>query len=351
MLRPHDIVSVLLRWLLGGVFIFSGAVKCVDPVGTAIYVDKYLATYSLSAFAVVSDVIAVALIVVEFAVGLLLVLGVWRRGVALLSSAMLLIFFVVTLLGATVLPIGDCGCFGDAVKLTPWQTFIKNLVLLPISIYLWRNSEREQHFTMFDFAAAASAIVLPLGVSLYALHTMPLVDFLPYKVGIDLRKEVGWERELIEKSGRSVLRFRDITTDAVVEYDAMATECWSNENLEFVESATVVEGVEDMEYSDFVLYDDSGEDVTLEVLNTKGRVALLCINDPNGIDTSAKSAIEHLYTLYPASAVYVVAASKVEQELPSKHLYVDAMTLRSIIRADVGIVVLRDGVVEYKMNI
>ena len=72
MLRPHDIVSVLLRWLLGSVFIFSGAVKCVDPVGTAIYVDKYLATYSLSAFAVVSDVIAVALIVVEFAVGLLL---------------------------------------------------------------------------------------------------------------------------------------------------------------------------------------------------------------------------------------------------------------------------------------
>ena len=94
MARLQHIISILLRGLLGAVFIFSGAVKCVDPVGTAIYVDKYLATYSLSSIAVASEVIAVVLIVVEFAIGLLLVLGVWRRGVAFLSSVMLLIFFV-----------------------------------------------------------------------------------------------------------------------------------------------------------------------------------------------------------------------------------------------------------------
>ena len=96
MSRLQNIVLIVLRWLLGAVFIFSGVVKCVDPVGTAIYVEKYLATYSLSSLAVVSEAIAVVLMVVEFAIGLLLVLGVWRRGVAMLSSAMLLIFFVIT---------------------------------------------------------------------------------------------------------------------------------------------------------------------------------------------------------------------------------------------------------------
>ena len=351
MSRFQDMVTTLLRWVLGAVFIFSGAVKCVDPVGTAIYVEKYLATYSLSELAVASEPIAIVLMVVEFAVGLLLILGVCRRGVAFLSSAMLLIFTIITLLSATVLPIGECGCFGDAVKLTPWETFFKNMVLLPISIYIWHTSDRGRRFTIVDFVSVAIALVLPLSVSLYTLSTMPLVDFLPYKVGINLRERVDNERREIEKSTRTVLRFRDLDTGAIEEFDATATECWAKESLEFVESANIVDSTVELEYSDFVLYNSDGEDVTKEILNRDGRIALLCINDATAIDKSAKRAIEYLYSLYPASAVYVVSATKIESGLPSAHLLVDAMTLRSIIRADVGIVVLCDGVVEYKDNI
>ncbi len=351
MSRFQDIMLTLLRWVLGSVFIASGAFKCVDPVGTAIYVEKYLATYSLSELAPASEVIALALMVVEFAIGLLLILEVWRRGVAFLSSAILLVFTIITLLSATVLPVGDCGCFGDAVKLTPWETFFKNLVLLPISIYIWRKSDSEHRFTMVDFISVAISLALPLGVSLYALSTMPLVDFLPYKVGTNLRERVESERNAIEESTRTVLRFKSVETNSIVEFDAMATECWTDESLEFVESATIVDKVVDMEYSDFVLYNNDGEDVTAEVLSCGGRIALLCINDATAIDNSAQRAIEKLYSLYPASAIYVVSATQVESGLPSTHLLVDAMTLRSIIRADVGIVVLRDGVVEYKEGI
>lgn len=351
MSRFQDMVTTLLRWVLGTVFIFSGAVKCVDPVGTAIYVEKYLATYSLSELAVASEPIAIVLMVVEFAVGLLLILGVCRRGVAFLSSAMLLIFTIITLLSATVLPIGECGCFGDAVKLTPWETFFKNMALLPISIYIWHISDRGRRFTIVDFVSVAIALVLPFAVSLYTLSTMPLVDFLPYKVRVNLRERVDNERRVIEKSTRTVLRFRDLDTGAIEEFDATATECWAKESLEFVESANIVDSTVELEYSDFVLYNSDGEDVTSEVLNRNGRIALLCINDATSIDASARRAIEYLYSLYPSSAVYVVSATKIESGLPSAHLLVDAMTLRSIIRADVGIVVLCDGVVEYKDNI
>lgn len=351
MSRFQDMVTTLLRWVLGAVFIFSGVVKCVDPVGTAIYVEKYLATYSLSELAVASEPIAIVLMVVEFAVGLLLILGVCRRSVAFLSSAMLLIFTIITLLSATVLPIGECGCFGDAVKLTSWETFFKNMALLPISIYIWHTSDRGHRFTIVDFVSVAIALVLPLSVSLYTLFTMPLVDFLPYKVGVNLRERVDNERRVIEKSTRTVLRFRDLDTGAIEEFDATATECWAKESLEFVESANIVDSTVKLEYSDFVLYNSDGEDVTKEILNRDGRIALLCINDAAAIDKSAKRAIEYLYSLYPASAVYVVSAMKIESGLPSAHLLVDAMTLRSIIRADVGIVVLCDGVVEYKDNI
>lgn len=351
MARLQDSLMTVLRWLLGSTFVASGAFKCVDPVGTAIYVEKYLATYSLSVLAGASEFIAVVLMVVEFAIGLLLILGVWRRGAALVSSVMLLFFLIVTLLSATVLPIGDCGCFGDAVKLSPWETFFKNLVLLPISIYVWRKSDRGASFSKFDFISIAVALILPLGVSLYTLFTMPLVDFLPYKIGINLRERVGEEKSLLEVSTRTVLRFKDTMTGAIVEFDAMATECWEDESLEFVESVNIVDDTVSTEYQDFVLYNSEGEDVTMDVLNREGRIALLCINDATAMDNSAKQGIEHLYSLYPSSAVYVVSSAEVETELPSAHLLVDAMTLRSIIRADIGIVVLRDGVVEYKDSI
>ena len=337
-----------LRWLLGSTFVASGAFKCVDPIGTAIYVEKYLATYSLSEFAAASEFIAVALMVVEFAIGLLLILGVWRRGAALLSSLLLLFFSIITLLSATVLPIGDCGCFGDAVKLSPWETFIKNLVLLPISIYVWRKSDRKANFTKFDLISISIALILPLSVSLYTLFTMPLVDFLPYKIGVNLRERVSEEQKLLEESTRTILRFKNTTTGVIVEFDAMATECWEDESLEFVESVNIVDKTPELEYQDFMLYSTEGEDVTMDVLERKGRIALLCINDVTAMDNSAKRAIEYLYSLYPVSAVYVVSSAEVETELPSTHLMVDAMTLRSIIRADIGIVVLRDGVVEYK---
>ena len=351
MVRLHNITMTILRWVLGAVFLFSGAMKCLDPVGTAIYVEKYLATYSLSVFAAASEAIAVSLIVVECAVGLLIILGVWRKGVSLLSSIMLLVFTIITLLSATLLPIGDCGCFGDAVKLTPWQTLFKNLALLPISIYIWRKSEGSYRPIMRDLIYTVVAMFIPLGVSLYALATMPLVDFLPYKVGTNLREGVVQERQLIEESTRTVLRFRDTISGAIVELDAMATECWSDESLEFVESATIMETVGDTQYDDFVLYNADGGDVTIEVLSCKGRIALLCINDAAALDDSATEAIHHLYSLYPASAIYVVSATALESGLDSEHLLVDAMTLRSIIRADVGIVVLRDGVIEYKDSI
>lgn len=354
MARLHNIVLILLRWLLGAVFIFSGTVKCVDPVGTAIYVEKYLATYSLSEFAPASEAIALVLIVAEFAVGLLLVLGVRCKGVALLSCVMLLGFTIITLLSATLLPIGDCGCFGDAVKLTPWQTFFKNLVLLPISIYVWLKSDKKHSFTRVDFISIAVALLLPLSVALYTLHTMPLVDFLPYKVGTNLRERVDNERRMIEESTRTILRFRDLATGAIQEFDVMATECWENQGLEFVESATIVDDAIDSEYSDFVLYRADGEDVTMEVLNREGRIALLCLNNATNLNDSAKRGIENLYSLYPTTAIYVVSSDNVNHcELPSDttYLYIDAMTLRSIIRADVGVVILCDGVVEYKDNI
>lgn len=343
---------IALRWLLGGVFIFSGLVKCVDPVGTSVFVDKYLATYSLEALLPYSLSFAVALAVVEVAMGILLVIGVLRRYVSLAAIIFLLIFTVITLLSATVLPIGDCGCFGDAVKLTPWQTFLKNIVLLPMAIVVWRNSDAEQPMWRRVAIILAVVVALPLAINLYSLRYLPLVDFMPYKLGVDLRSEVQRERD--SEGVRSILLFENTATGEVVEFPAENTSCWADPNLEYLDARTETIATKGGEFSDFRLYTREGEDVTLDILNKSGRVAWLCVNDSDALTGLSLSYAERLLEAYPPQAVVVVATSNhayVSVLLQRDTYMMDAMTLRSMMRADVGVVVVNDGVIEFKADI
>lgn len=350
MSRYRDITLTLVRWALGALFIFSGAVKCVDPVGTSIFVDKYLATYSMEWLMPISESLAVGLSVFEFTLGALLISGVWRRFTALTAVVVLLLFSVITLLNATVLPIGDCGCFGDAVKLSPWATFLKNIIMLPFAITLWRTSDRCRVVALRDVVVLVVALSIPMSVNLHALAHLPLVDFLPYKVGVNLREAVANEQNFM----RSILRFRDITTGEIKEFDAMESSCWLDNNLEFVESSLVAKGDAELKYGDFHMYSDSGEEATTELLMHNGRVALLCVNDTTKLSSRTYRGIETLYDIYPESSIYIISSKDISLlNLPynSTKLYVDAMTLRSIIRADIGVVILNNGVVEFKANI
>lgn len=350
MSRYRDIIFALMRWALSALFIFSGAVKCVDPIGTSIFVDKYLATYSLGWLMSFSETLAVGLSVVEFSLGVLLVSGVWRRFTALITVIVLLLFSILTLLSATVLPIGDCGCFGDALKLSPWATFLKNIIMLPMAITLWRGSDGCDKLRVREFVTLLVAMCVPLAVNIYALRHLPLVDFLPYKVGTELREAIAME----QCATRQVLRFRNATSGAIVEFDALDTSCWGDSDLQFVESALISEQGAEFKYSDFHLYNIHGEDVTSEILNHIGRIALLCVNDNSNIEASHLRGIAKLYDAYPAEAIYILSSEGItfaELSSQSTQLYIDAMTLRSIIRADVGVVILSEGVVEFKANI
>lgn len=341
-----------LRWLLGGVFLFSGLVKCVDPVGTSIFVEKYLATYSLEAILYLALPLAVLLATVEVMLGVMLIIGVLRKYVALATTIFLTLFTLITLLSATVLPIGDCGCFGDAVKLTPWQTFAKNLLLLPAAIWLWRNTVDKPHAWSRVAVVVVAAVALPMALNLYSLRYLPLVDFMPYKLGVDLRNEVANERSA--ESLRSVLIFKDTTTGNVVEFPAEDTSCWLNPNLEYVDARTESIINEAARFADFRIYNRDSEDVTLELLGKQGRVAWLCINDAETLDGTRLKYSERLFDAYPAEAIVVLTASDrayVAKRLGCDVYTIDAMTLRSIVRADVGVVVLNNGVVEYKSDI
>lgn len=339
-------------WLLGALFVSSGVFKSVDPVGSSIFVEKYLATYGLDALLPAALAIAIVLAVVEMALGIMLIADVLRRPVALVTSCFLALFTVVTLLSATVLPIGDCGCFGDAIKLTPWQTFLKNVVMLPMAVALWWYSERRETTWRYVVVVSALAVIIPLGVNLYSLRYLPIVDFLPYKEGVNLREEVAAERE--SATVRSILIFNNTTTGETVEYPADATECWLNPDLEYVDARTETMAVNRGAFADFAIYDSEGVECSMELLNHSGRVAWLCVNDAEALAGSRLEGVEALFDAYPSEAIVVVTSSDPEQlatTLDHAVYTIDAMTMRSIMRAKVGVVVLNDGVIEAKLDV
>ncbi len=352
--KLKHILLTAARWVLGSVFVASGVFKSVDPVGTSIFVEKYLATYGLDVLLPAALAMAIVLAVVEMALGMLLIADVLRRPVALVTSCFLAVFTIITLLSATVLPIGDCGCFGDAIKLTPWQTFFKNVVLLPVAVAVWWYSERRATSWRMVAIVSALAVIIPLAVNLYSLRYLPIVDFLPYKEGVNLREEISQERERAANSVKSILIFNNTVTGEVVEYQSDAAECWLNPDLEYVDVRTETTTTEAGDFADFATFDSDGVECSMELLNRPGRVAWLCINDASALEGRRREGVEALFDAYPAEAIVVVTSADAEQlatKLNHPVYTIDAMTLRSIMRAKVGVVVLNDGVIEAKLDI
>lgn len=347
--------DVVLRWLLGAVFIFSGLVKCVDPVGTSIIVEKYLASYSLSFMMPASLGIAIMLSVVEVATGVMLVVGVCRMWVSLFTLCLLNLFFIITLLAATLFPIGDCGCFGEMIKLTPWGSVLKNVVLMVMArvLFLMSHERTESVSKRRVISVVAVAVLLPLAINLVSLRYLPLVDFMPYKEGVDLRGEIA---NRYENAPEAELVFRRLSTGEEVRFPEDAVECWLDEDLEYVDAVIVQTAAAEDTFSDFVVYDAEGVDATEGLLATEGRVAWLCINDADALSDEHLRGVERLMELYPKEAIVVLVASeadrtRVESTLDITPYIIDRMTLRSMMRAPIGIVVINSGVIEVKLNV
>ena len=182
-------LNVVARWFVGLVFLFSSFTKGVDPMGTAFKVQEYMTAWSLGSLTFewalpFAGFLSVTLICAEFVIGVLLIFNAYRRLSAWGLVLMMLFFTVTTLIDALTNKVTDCGCFGDAVKLTNWQTFWKNIVLdVPaVWIVLTRNLRRKRRFER-DGIVFISGIAVMLVFALYNINHEPVIDFRPWKVG------------------------------------------------------------------------------------------------------------------------------------------------------------------------
>ena len=178
-------ILLIARIIFGLVFLFSGFVKAVDPLGTEYKISDYLEAFSLTPLDFLAFPSALILIATEFTIGFNILFNVHLKATTLIASIFMLIMTPVTLYLALANPISDCGCFGDAIVMTNWQTFYKNVVLciILIIIAILKDNTRPWLSNWGAWIVTLLPILISFGISIYCYNLLPILDFRPYKKG------------------------------------------------------------------------------------------------------------------------------------------------------------------------
>ena len=349
------IVVNLCRFVLGLVFVFSGFVKAVDPLGTQYKLQDYLVAVGLSGL--VPDWMtlcaSILLSAVEFVIGVLLLCAIRRRLTARLSLLLMGCMTLVTLWLVVADPVKDCGCFGDAVHLTNMESLMKNIVLLASGIIVtwrpllqYRFISRNNQWIAFNFT-----VVFVLLLSLHCLYHLPIFDFRPYYIGANIEKGMempeGAEQPefettfILEKNGQR----KEFTLDNYPD------STWT-----FIDSKTVQtkEGYVPPIH-DFSITTQEGEDITQQVLRHRGYTFLLIAPHLEQADDSQFGDIDmiHEYARQQSIPFYCLTASDSTgirhwQDLTGAEYpfcMTDETTLKTIIRSNPGLLLLKDGTI------
>jgi uncharacterized membrane protein YphA (DoxX/SURF4 family) len=350
----------ICRVVLGLTFIFSGFVKTVDPWGTALKISEYLNVYGAGGyFDAIRFPLAIALCAAELTLGLMLVSGVKTRLSSMLALLVMSGFLVVTFLSATVLPVEDCGCFGDALHLSAWASFGKNVVLWILALAVWLDArKRLKIFPVTTREWVCTIVFAGLSVALgtYCYRHLPLIDFLPYKVGVSLRDAVYDEKDGTDSS-RMV--YRDLTDGSLREFAVSDTTWYDSSRWEFVEMVEV-DGIEPgLTLREFAVFNSAG-DATREIVDFPGNVYMLCATRLEFIEARCAERFEKVVKSAAAEGAKVVllTASPISDgetasfgdTAPVTVYNVDATTMMTMLRARTGMVTLSGGEITDKKN-
>ena len=346
----------LCRMALALTFILSGYVKAIDPLGTQYKLNDYAAAMHLSEY--IPDWLtltgAIALAMTEFALGIFMLFAIRRHLVSRLMTAMMVMMTLITVWIFIANPVKDCGCFGDAIKLTNGETLLKNIVLLAAAIVtamrpldMARLISKSNQWIVTNYT-----LVYIVCTSLYCLYALPTFDFRPYHIGADIKKgmEIPEGAEQPEFETTFILKKNGQTREFTL--DNYPDSTW-----EFVDSKTIQtrQGYEPPIH-DFSLTDTkTGEDITDNVLSHKGYTFLLISRSLAYADDSNFGDIDQIYEYASEHNIpfYCVTASTDDDinrwrdltgaEYPFCNA--DETTLKTIIRSNPGLLLLKDATV------
>ena len=262
------------RIFTGLLFIFSGFIKANDPTGFGYKLQEYFEVFHMTAFNEYATAIAVVICGFEILLGALLLFGVYANLVAWGLLLLILFFTFLTFYSAFFEVVTSCGCFGDAIPLTPWQSFSKDLVLLALILIIFFNRKQIRSIIKGSgnqFVVTLITAIVSLGIGIYTVNYLPFIDFLPYKTGNNLPSLMvlpeGKEGDVFEQL-YTMKNKKTGETKKVNDKVYMADKVWEDESWEIIgepESKLVKKGY-DIPIPDLLITDADGADHTQEII-------------------------------------------------------------------------------------
>ncbi len=361
--KTGSILLEISRVLLGGVFVFSGFVKAIDPLGSTYKFDDYFRAFGgfFESFTAISFPLAIFLSTLELIIGLNLIFKVHIRITNIAALLFMLVMTPLTLYIALKKNlVTDCGCFGDALVISNWATFYKNVVLLALIILLLKFQNRTlpyftkriQHVALILFA------VLAVGLSVYCYRHLPLIDFRPYKLGVNIANAMAVPQDALSDIYETTFMYEK---DGLQKVFTLENYPKGDSTWKFVDQKSILvsEGFK-APIHNFSIVNAQYDDITENVIYDSGSTYLLVMYDlgTTSEDGAIKAEQKYQEALLNGTKFYALTASsdddiqnfKVKTGVSYPFCKTDPITLKTIIRGNPGLVLIKNGTITGKWN-
>ena len=347
------------RILLGATLVFSGFVKGIDPLGSAYKFTDYFNAWGMESLSPLAFTLGLLLSATEFITGIALIFNVFISFFSFVAIATMGFFTALTLVIAVQNPVSDCGCFGDALVLTNWQTFYKNILFLALAIFLivYRNRFKPAKLSaVISVLAMATVFVFGYLVS-YSYHHLPIIDFRPYSVGTNIPEAMQIPENAEQDVYESHFYYKNIESGKIKKFDDKNYPWQDTLNWEFVkmdEPVLIKKGYEPP-IQNFVMESPEGEDVKDFFLYDEGFTIVMISHDLDKFNLENIDQIKDLIEYSNKNSINFIALTSsffdesadffVRNNIDISFFSCDEITLKTMVRSNPGFIMMKNGTI------
>lgn len=357
------IIKHIARIIVGLTFIFSGFVKGIDPWGSAYKFIDYFVAMGLDWFNWAAFPLGVMLAFLEFAIGVGLLFNLYLRLSSWLAFIFMVFFTFLTLWIAVYNPVSDCGCFGDALVISNWQTFYKNIVLIILTwiVFFYRNNMPRILPVNVARIAGAAVVAMYVGAAVYSYNHLPLFDFRPYKTGVNIPEAMSIPEGAPQPQYENIFYYKNKNSGNIERFTEENYPWEDTINWEFnnLESVLLDKGYEPPIH-DFTIESPEGDNIIDFFIYDEEYVFMLIAYDLKKSNTKYQEKINHLaeWAMDQDYAFICLTSSLTDDsekfaeqhQIPYEFFNCDEITLKTMIRSNPGLMVIKNGTIVAKYH-